>query len=84
MYREQYMSGSYVKIPPPSIPTPDNGLAPNRQQAIIWTSAGVLSIEPSGTKFSEILAEIHNFLFTKNASENIVWKKAVILSRGMS
>ena len=32
----------------------DNG----RRQAIIWTNAGILSIESLGTNFSEILIEI--------------------------
>ena len=43
----------------------DNGLAPNRRQAIIWTNAGLLSIGPFGTNFSEILIKIQNFSFTK-------------------
>ena len=32
----------------------DNGLSPGRRQAIIWTNAGLLSIGPLGTNFSEI------------------------------
>ena len=32
----------------------DNGLSPSRLQAIIWTNAGILSIWPLGTNFSEI------------------------------
>ena len=32
----------------------DNGLSPGRRQAIIWTNARILLIEPSGTNFSEI------------------------------
>ena len=43
----------------------DNGLAPNRRQAIIWTNAGILLIEPLGTKMSNILIEIHIFSFKK-------------------
>ena len=43
----------------------DNGLAPNRRQAIIWTIAGLLSIKPLRTNFSEILIKIQNFSFTK-------------------
>ena len=35
----------------------DNGLSPGRRQAIIWTNAGILSIGPLGTNFSEILIE---------------------------
>ena len=36
----------------------DNGLSPGRRQAIIWTNAGILLIEPLGTNFSEISIEI--------------------------
>ena len=47
----------------------DNGLSPRRCQAIIWTNAGILLIEPLGTNFSEILIEIHTFSFKKS-----IWK----------
>ena len=43
----------------------DNGLSPDRHQAIIWTNAGILLIGPLGTNFSEILIEIHAFSFKK-------------------
>ena len=43
----------------------DNGLSPGRRQAIIWTNAGILLIEPLGTNFSEILTEIITFSFKK-------------------
>ena len=36
----------------------DNGLSPIRRKAIIWTNAGLLSIWPSETDFSEILIKI--------------------------
>ena len=39
----------------------DNGLSPQRRQAIIWTNAGILLIGPLGTNFSEILIEIQTF-----------------------
>ena len=42
-----------------------NALAPGRRQAIIWTNAGMLLIEPIGTNFSEILVEIHISSFKK-------------------
>ena len=42
---------------------PDNGLSPGRRQAIIWTNAGILLIEPFRTNFSEISIEIHTFSF---------------------
>ena len=44
---------------------PDNGLAPERRQAIIWTSAGILLIGPLGTNFNEILIEIQTFSLKK-------------------
>ena len=43
----------------------DNGLAPGRRQAIIWTNAGILLIGPLGTNLSENLIEILTFSFTK-------------------
>ena len=36
----------------------DNGLAPVRRQAIIWTNAAILSIRPYWTYFNEILFQI--------------------------
>ena len=39
----------------------DNGLSPDRRQAIIWTNAGILSIGPLRTNFSEILIETQTF-----------------------
>ena len=41
----------------------DNGLSPDRRQAIIWTNVGLLLIGPLGTNFSEILIEILTFSF---------------------
>ena len=43
----------------------DNGLSPDRRQAIIWTNAGILLIGPLGTNFSEITIEILTFSFKK-------------------
>ena len=44
----------------------DNGLPPDRRQAIIWTNAGLLLIGPLGKKnFYEILIEILTFSFKK-------------------
>ena len=43
----------------------DNGLSPDRRQAIIWMNAGILSIGPLGTNFSETLIEICIFSFKK-------------------
>ena len=41
----------------------DNGLSPDRRQAIIWTNTGKLLIGSWGTNFSEILIEILTFSF---------------------
>ena len=43
----------------------DNGLSPDRHQAIIWTNAGTLLMRTLGTNFSEILIESHSFSFKK-------------------
>ena len=43
----------------------DNGLSPDRRQAIIWTNDGLLWIGLLGTNFGEILIEIHTFSFKK-------------------
>ena len=43
----------------------DNGLPPDRRRAIIWTHAGLLSIEPLRTYFSENLIKIQQFSLKK-------------------
>ena len=43
----------------------DNGLSPDRRQAIIWTNAGILLTGPLGTNFRETLIENLTFSFTK-------------------
>ena len=43
----------------------DNGLSPGRLQAIIWTSAGILLIEPLGTNVNGIFIKIYIFSFKK-------------------
>ena len=43
----------------------DNGLLPGLCQAITWTNAGILLIEPLRTKFSEIIIGIPTFSFKK-------------------
>ena len=43
----------------------DNGLAPSRRQAIIWTNAGILLIRTLGTIFSEISSKIHTLSYSK-------------------
>ena len=58
----------------------DNGLPPDRRQAIIWTIAGILLIGPLRTNFSEISIEILTFK-KKNAFESVVCETAAILPR---
>ena len=43
----------------------DNGLSPDRRQAIIWNNDGILLFGPVGRNFSEILIEIYTFSFRK-------------------
>ena len=43
----------------------DNGLSPDRRQAIIWTNAGLLSIGPLRTYFSENLIKMQQFSLKK-------------------
>ena len=45
----------------------DNGLSPGRHQAIFWTNARILFIEPLGTNFSEVLIENSNIFIHENA-----------------
>ena len=56
----------------------DDGLAPGQCQAITWTNARMLLIEPLGTNCNEILIYI---LSQENASENVVRKMAAIFSQ---
>ena len=59
----------------------DDGLVPVWRQAIIWTNAGLLSIESLETNLSEIFNQNTNFFIYKNASENIICEMAAILFR---
>ena len=59
----------------------DNGLSPIRRQDIILTNAGLLSIGPLGTNFSEVLIKIQYFSFTKMQRKTSS-AMAAILSRG--
>ena len=43
----------------------DNGLSPDRRQAIIWTNARLLSIGPLRTYFNENLIKIQQFSLKK-------------------
>ena len=50
----------------------DDDFSPGLRQTIIWTHAGILLIEPLGTKFSEILNRNSYIFFQENAFENAV------------
>ena len=49
----------------------DNGLSPERRQAIIWTSAGILLIEPLGTSVKFFYSN-SNIFIQENAFESVV------------
>ena len=57
----------------------DNGLSPERRQAIIWTNAGILLIGPLGKNLSEILIEIQTL--SLKTFENVVCEMLLISSR---
>ena len=59
----------------------DNGLAPGRRQAIIWTNAEICLIWPLGSNLSEIFIEILFFFIQENAFENVVCEISAILSQ---
>ena len=56
---------THICVGKPIIIGSDNGLSPDRRQAIIWTRAGIFIIGPLGTNFSEILTGIQTFSFKK-------------------
>ena len=58
----------------------DNSFSPGRRQAIIWTNAGILLIEPLGTNLRNFNRN-WNIFIQENAFENIVCEMASILSR---
>ena len=59
----------------------DNGLSPDRRQAIIWTNAGLLLIGPVGKKLQWNLKRNSNIFIEENAFEGVVCETAAILSR---
>ena len=60
----------------------DNGLSPERHQAIIWTNAAIIMlIESLRTKFSEILIKIQTFPLRKITFQNVVCEMLSISSQ---
>ena len=45
----------------------DNGLSPDRHQAIIWTNAGILLLGPLGTNVSEIMIDWSSYIFIQQS-----------------
>ena len=73
---------TYICISKLTIIGSDDGLSPDRPQAIIWTNAGLLLIGPLGTNFSETLIKILTFSFKKMHLKLLsAKKKRAILSR---
>ena len=56
---------THICVSNPTIISSDNGLLPDRHQAIICTSAGILLIGPLEANFSENLIGIQTFSFYK-------------------
>ena len=63
-----------------TIIVPENGLSPDRRQAIIWTNAGKLLIWTLGTNQWNLKRNSYIFI-QENALENVVCEMAAILSR---
>ena len=58
----------------------DNGLLPNRYQAIIWTCDGIFLIGPIGITWSSMKFYQNSCIFIQEIPvENLVWKMAAIL-----
>ena len=58
-------SDAYISVGNLTVIGSNNGLSPDRRQAIIWTNAAILSIRPLGRNFSEIVIEIYTFSLKK-------------------
>ena len=56
---------TYICVSKLTIIGSDNGLPPDRRQAIIRTNAGILLIRALGSNLSEIRGEIHSFSIKK-------------------
>ena len=56
---------TYICVSKLTIIASDNGLSPGRRQPIIWTNAGILLIQISGTNLRETSSEIRTLSFKK-------------------
>ena len=64
-YSTQWGRVTHICVSKLTIIGSDDGLSPDRHQAIMLTNAGILLIGPLGTNFSEIFIKIHAFSFKK-------------------
>ena len=72
---------THIRVSNLTIIGSNNGLSPNRRQAIICTNIGMLLIRPIGTHLSEFFYRNSFILIQENAFENVVCEMATILSR---
>ena len=66
---------THIYVSKLTITVSDNGLSPDRHQAIIWSNAGILLIGPLGITMNFQLKFIYYPL------ENVIWKMEAIMSR---
>ena len=60
----------------------DNGLSPDRHQAITWTDAVILSIGPCpGNRFHWNFNQNTTIFIEENGPEYVVWKMTAVLSQ---
>ena len=60
----------------------DNGLSPDQRQATTWTNDGILSTTGPLRNKAQWNINRNSYIFIQeNASENVVWKMAAMLSR---
>ena len=81
MYLTHWGRVMHICVSKQTIIGSDNGLSPDRRQAIIWTNAGILLIGPTGSNFSEIFNRNSDNFIQENAFESVVCETAAILSR---
>ena len=65
LFLTHWVRVTHICVGKPTIIGSDNGLSPDRRQAIIWTNDGILLIAPLGTNFSEIVTGIQAFSFKR-------------------
>ena len=58
----------------------ENGLAPTKRQAIIWSNAGILLFGPTETNLSELFNRNPYIFIKENVFEKVGCKMATILS----